>query len=174
MLEACARLLELTHVGVPYKLPALLIPEAKRQTSQAGSQGNGLDLLEEAVALVTLLQVVVGNARTQVVDMVEADVARKPLQHLRQLVERAAPQRGRRIVPMLAALPVNIFELMLHVEEPEAGRASDRQHDGLNEQVWSQAEDPCEPDYHAENRGIREPYRATTTTIRFSRTRSGV
>src|SRR3546814_13965444 len=72
------------------------------------------------------LQVVVRDACAEMVDMVVADVAGEPLQDLRQLVKRAALQRCRRVIPVFVARPVHVLELMMHVEQTDAGRSAER------------------------------------------------
>src|SRR5687768_17983648 len=52
-------------------------PQTKRQGLQTGCEGDRLDLLEQRVALVTLLQVVVGNPWAQMMDVVEPDISRE-------------------------------------------------------------------------------------------------
>ena len=151
---------ELSYVRVADQLPALLVPEVKRQALQAGPQRDGLDLLEQPLALVAVLQVVVGNARAQMVDVVEADTGREPLQHAGQLVEGAAAQRRRRVIPVVAALPVGVFELMLHVEEPNARGARHQQDYRLNQQVRPNAEDPAHQTRRAEQHQVHPPDRA--------------
>src|SRR6202789_3576718 len=108
------------HAGTqstePNQLPVLLVPQAKRRSLQTRGQRNWLDLREEFIRVVTLLQVVVGNEGAQMVDMMKTDIAREPLQDSRQLIERAALQCGFRVIPLVAALPVSPFKLMLYVE----------------------------------------------------------
>ena len=53
----------------------LIIPQAQRQTFQAGAEGDGRDGSEDGVGVVAALQVVVGDARIQVMNMVETDIA---------------------------------------------------------------------------------------------------
>ena len=67
------------------QLVGLLIPQVQEDALEAGQQGDGLHILEGGVLVMGALQVVVGNARRQVVQVVEADVAREPLQKARQL-----------------------------------------------------------------------------------------
>src|SRR5436189_4930047 len=106
--------------------PALFIPKTKRERFEAAAQRHGFDLLKQRVRLVASLQIVIGNARAEMVDMVKADVAGKPLQDLRKFVERTALQRCGGEVPVVAAFPVNSLELMLHVEQPDSCPAGDR------------------------------------------------
>src|ERR1700678_1371676 len=100
----------------PNQLPVLLVPQTKRRRLQTRGQCNWLDLREEFIRIVTLLQVVVGNEGAQMVDMMKSDIAREPLQDSRQFVERAALQCSFRVIPLVAALPVSPFKLMLYVE----------------------------------------------------------
>ena len=62
------------------------------------------------------LQVVVGDTRAEMVDVMIADVAREPLQQAGQLVIRTAGHRGHRIIPLFVPLPINPFILMLHIK----------------------------------------------------------
>jgi hypothetical protein len=43
------------------------------------------------------------------------------LQHPGKFVEGTALQRGRGVIPFVATFPVHSVELMLDIEEPEAG-----------------------------------------------------
>src|SRR6202161_3449586 len=74
---------------------SLFVPETGGQRFQARKQRHRLHLPEQRFDLVTSLQIVVGNARAQMMNVMKADIAREPLQNLRQLVERAAPHRRR-------------------------------------------------------------------------------
>ena len=71
---------------------SLLIPKAKRQGFEAGEQRYWFNGLKQRLRVVAPLQVVIRDPRAQVVNVVEADVAREPLQDLGELVERTAPQ----------------------------------------------------------------------------------
>lgn len=73
------------------------------------------------------LQFVVGDLRAEVMDVMEADVAREPLQHFRQFVERTACHARLEEIPVLVALPIGRVEIMLDVEQPHARRAGDQQ-----------------------------------------------
>ena len=66
-------------------------------------------------------------------NVVKTDIAGKPLQYARQLVERAALQRRRDVAPVLAALPVNVLKLVLDVKHPNARAAGDHQDDQLDD-----------------------------------------
>src|SRR6266850_2815305 len=99
----------------------LFVPKPEGQRFKTAEEAYRLDLLEEWVRFVASLQVVIGNARAQMVNVVKADVTREPLKNFRQLVERTALKRRGGEVPIFAAFPINPFELMLDVEEPYAG-----------------------------------------------------
>src|SRR5437867_12681220 len=98
---------QLAQAAIAHELAVLLIPEAEGERLEAGEQRDRLDVLEQGIGLVASLQVVVRNPRAEVVNVVESDVAREPLQDPGQLVERAALQRGRGVVPGVATLPVD-------------------------------------------------------------------
>jgi hypothetical protein len=58
---------------------ALFIPQAKCEAFEARQQRDRFDRVEEWIRFMALLQVVIRNARTQVMNMVEANIAGKPL-----------------------------------------------------------------------------------------------
>src|SRR4051812_15352697 len=104
----------------PDQLTRLLVPERQPNATQAFAQREAADLAQEFVAVQALLKTVVRNAAVQVVDVVQAHVARKPLQHARQDVVGTAPERGAMEVPLLAAVPDRVLVLVLDVEQPAA------------------------------------------------------
>ena len=108
--------MEVLSLAKSHKYVALFIPQAKREAFEAGQQRDRLDCAEEGIAFMASLKVIIRNARTQVMNMVEPDIASKPLQGSRQLVEGTALQRRRRMVPMRGACPIGAGELMLHVK----------------------------------------------------------
>ena len=56
------------------------------------------------------------------VHVVDADVGCEPAQQHRQIVMRAAVQSGVMQVPALVAFPRRLLKLVLHIEQPYAGR----------------------------------------------------
>ena len=62
------------------QLSRSLIPEPQIQGSYTGSKGYSFDMLKHLILIMTLLQLVIGDLRTEVMDVMEADVAGKPLQ----------------------------------------------------------------------------------------------
>src|SRR5687767_8841705 len=93
---------------------------------------------------VTPLQIVIGDARAEVVQVVIADIPGKPLEDFRQLVKRAALQRGGGVVPVFSAFPVNAVKLMLHVKEPDAYGAGDPHDRELNQEISFPSKDRAE------------------------------
>jgi len=116
-----------------HESPPLLVPESKGQRLEARWQRDGFDSLEVRVCVMAALEMVIRDARTQVMNMMKADIAGKPLQDFRELIEGTAVKRGARIVPILSPRPVCAFELVLHVEELHAQRPSKRCHGQLNQ-----------------------------------------
>src|SRR6266581_7749429 len=146
---------KLAQAAVAYQLAALLVPETVGECSQAGEQRDRLHALKQWIGLVAALQVVVWDARTQMVNVMEPDVAREPLQDPGQFV-KGAPLEGRfREAPFLAPLPVHSFELMLHVEQPETHRPGDRHHGKLNQHVGFEADGQAHHDCDRKERSIR-------------------
>jgi len=61
-------------------------------------------------------EIVIGNPRAQMVNVMKPDVAREPLQNPWKLVERTALQRRLCVIPFFTPLPINPFKLVLHIE----------------------------------------------------------
>ena len=102
------------------------------------------------------------------VDVVVPDVAREPLQDPGQFVEGTALQRRRGVIPLVAALPINSFELMLHIKQPVPGRAGHGQRCQLQQQVRLEAENPTHHRAHPNQRQVRPDHR-----LPFPRPRHG-
>lgn len=68
------------------QLVFFLIPESKSEGFQAGQYGYRLNM-EDAIFAMTFLQKIVGNLGAEVVDVMKANIACKPLQHDGQPVE---------------------------------------------------------------------------------------
>ena len=63
---------------------------------------------------------VIWNTRTEVVNMVVADIPRKPVHYSWQLVKGTALHRAISVIPLLVRPPVGIFKLVLHVKKPNS------------------------------------------------------
>ena len=136
--------------------------------AQAGEERDRFHARENFVRVVAFFQLVVWNPWAQVMDVVETDVASEPLQDLGKFVERAAQQRGGRVVPLFMVVPVNVLELVLHVEHPDASGTGDHRHGKLNHQPALPAQ---RPDLQArENRhgDIHGPNRHFFTAARIA------
>ncbi len=71
---------------------SLFVPQPIRKGLQARHHGDRFNLLEERIGAVAFFQVVIGDTRAQMVNMMKTDVARKPLQYAGQFIKRAALQ----------------------------------------------------------------------------------
>jgi len=69
-----------------YESLPLLVPESIAQRFEARWQRDGPDSLEIWVCVMTALEVVIRDARTQMMNMMKADIAGKPLQDFRELI----------------------------------------------------------------------------------------
>src|SRR5580698_8595084 len=110
------------------ELMPLLVPESIGQGLETRQQRDGFDSPEVRVRLMTALEIVVRDARIQMMNMMEANIAGKPLQDPGELIKGTALQRRACIVPILASRPVHALELMLNVEEPYTDRPGNRRH----------------------------------------------
>src|SRR5664280_1725297 len=133
-----------TGFGEAHQPPAVLVPQLEAHGAQPVPHGQGGHLMEDRVLVVCPLQVVVGDAGAEVVDVVQADVAGEELEHLGQLQIGAAAQRGVGVAPAVGALPVGVLELVLDVEQPDAGGAREQHCGRLHEQVVAPAHQPAQ------------------------------
>jgi hypothetical protein len=113
------------------------------QGPQARGQRDRRDALECRYGFMTRLEPVIRDSRAQVVNVVEADVAREPLQHAWQFVVRTALQRRIGEVPGFPARPVRALELMLDIEQPQACGTGNHQHGDLDEQELRRPHQPA-------------------------------
>ena len=93
----------------------LFIPQTEVQRFQAVSKRKRLNL-EDRVLVVTFLQFVIGDLRAEVVNMMETNIAGKPLQHFGKFIERTAVHASLEELPILVALPVGRLKVMLNIE----------------------------------------------------------
>ncbi len=74
-----------------------------------------------------LAQPVKRNAAAQVMNVMHPDIRREPPQHGRQIVVRASRQRRLMQLPVPVARPGDVFELVLHGQQPDPHRCG-KQH----------------------------------------------
>ncbi len=72
------------------ELPAFLIPKMEPGRVQAAPERDRLHILENRMRSVTSLQIIIGDAGAEVMDVVKPNIAREPLESLGQTVERTA------------------------------------------------------------------------------------
>jgi hypothetical protein len=75
------------QVTITHEFAALLVPKTESEAFEAGKERNRLHGVEEWIGLVAFLEVVIGNARTEMMDVMKTNVARKPLQQPGKFVE---------------------------------------------------------------------------------------
>lgn len=149
--------LHLPQMTKAYQPFVLLIPESEGDRLQAGEQGQRFHVPEHGIGMVAPFQVIIGDPGAEMVNMMESDIAREPLENFWELVERAALHRGRGVVPGFTPLPVGVFELVLHIKQPDASRARYRHGDDLNNQPWHEAEDGDQNCSSAEQCKVHHP-----------------
>src|SRR5436190_7366000 len=120
--------------------PLVFIPQAEGERLEAGEEFDGRHHLKKRMRTMAAFEVVVWDAGTQMMDVMEADVAREPLENFRKLVEGTALQCRCRVIPVFTAFPINAFELMLHIKEPYAQAAGHHQDDRLDDHVRHHSE----------------------------------
>ena len=75
--------------------------------------------------MVTSLQVVIGDLRVEVVNVMVSDVTGEPLKHPWKVVIAAPLHGSGGVIPFIAAGPVGVFELMLNIKQPQAEKGGD-------------------------------------------------
>ena len=135
----------------------LLVPETESKAFKSFDEGEGLHILENLVGVVAGLEIVVRDTRAEVMDVVEADISGEPLEDFGKLVKGASFESGVREVPVVFAFPINAFELVLDVEEPDTGDRSDANGRQLNEEVGEPSEDQDERDREQADRKVHRP-----------------
>src|SRR5439155_7129846 len=106
---------KISEVAVADQLATLLVPESEGEGFETGKERDGLHALKQRLCFVALLQVIIGNPRTQMMNVVKPDVAGEPLHQLGQFVERTALQVPRSVITFPATFPIDPFNLMLDV-----------------------------------------------------------
>ena len=140
--------------AVADKLLTAFVPKAIGEGFEAGKEGDRFDGLKERFGAVAFLEVIVRDRRAQVMDVMKADVAGKPLQYFRQLVEGASLERSRAVIPIRTAFPMNVFELVLDVKEPHARRAGYADGNDLKDKISFPAEREAESNADEEYREV--------------------
>src|SRR5258708_1970317 len=107
------------QVAVAHQFPILFVPETEGERFKAGKQGNWLHPLKQLMRAVASLQVVIGNSRTKMMNVVIADIARNPREAPRQFKKTTPLQRCRPITPFSPPLPIDSLKLMLHIKQPK-------------------------------------------------------
>src|SRR5689334_6009348 len=117
----------------------MFIIKIQTERPQARADRDRFYLLQLRYRLVALLQTVVGNAGAHMMNVMKTDVARYPLQQLRQLVIRSPFHSNPPGIPLIMARPVYPLELMLNVEQPESQRRSQNQNRKLGQKISLEA-----------------------------------
>ena len=100
------------------------VPKSKPHAHQALDKRQASDPGELGEIAQDLRQAIIRNAAVEVMHMVHTDVGGDPAQNAGQFVVRAAKERSVVRFPSMILSPDRIFELMLHVEQPNADRRS--------------------------------------------------
>src|SRR6266498_4679581 len=66
------------EVAVPHQLVALFIPKPERERFETGKQRHGLHRLKQRLRVVAFLQMIIRNARTQMMDVMKPNAAGEP------------------------------------------------------------------------------------------------
>ena len=83
-------------------LPVDFIPQSQFDGFETAEKAEFWCLLEEGVREMASFEVVIGNHRVEVMDVMIANVAREPLENFWKVVIAATLHRCRRVIPLFA------------------------------------------------------------------------
>ena len=72
--------LKVSQVAKTHQLPVLFIPKTEVEGLKAGQECDRFNVLEQWMRLMTSLKIVIRDSGTQVMNVMEPDIAREPLQ----------------------------------------------------------------------------------------------
>ena len=113
--------------------------------------------MEQGIFVIAFGQVVIGDLRAQVMDVMKTDVAREPLQDERQLIEGTALQPRLHKFPAFVPIPVGRVEVVLHVEKPDPDRGADHQDWQLYHEICLPPDQPARQGDRNHQRKISPP-----------------
>ena len=113
--------------------------------------------MEQGVFVIAFGQVVVGDLRAQVMDVMKTDVPTEPLQDERQLVKGTALQTGLHKFPAFVVVPVGRVKIMLDVEKPDPDRGTDHEDRQLHHEIGLPPDQPAHQGDHRHQRKIGPP-----------------
>ena len=115
--------------------------------------------------MVAALQVVVRNAGVQVVNVMVADVARKPLENPWEVVVAASGHGSGRVVPILTGGPIRVLKLMLNIEQPETEKRSEGHHGQLDDKPRKESKDHAHANAPADQGGVHDVHGLPLSTL---------
>jgi len=118
---------------------------------------------------VASLQVVIRDARAEMMNVMKADIARKPLKYFGKFVKGASFKRCLCVIPIITSFPVDTIKLVLHIEQPNTGRTGNTDNDKLQEKISLKSKDKTHDRTHGENGEIHPVNRATLCFVRPGR-----
>ncbi len=113
--------------------------------------------MEQGVFVIAPGQVVVGDLRAQVMDVMKTDVPTEPLQDERQLVKGAALQTSLHKFPAFVVVPVGRVKIVLDVEQPDPDRTTDHEDRQLHHEISLPPDPPAQQGNDRHQRSIRRP-----------------
>ena len=125
--------------------------------------------MEKRIGVVASLQVVIRDARAEVMNVMKADIPRKPLKYFGKFVKGASFKRCLCVIPIITSFPVDTIKLVLHIEQPNTGRTGNTDNDKLQEKISLKSKDKTHDRTHGENGEIHPVNRATLCFVRPGR-----
>ena len=91
--------------------------------------------MEEGIFVIAFGQVIVGDLRAQMMDMMKTDIPGEPLQEKRQFIEGTALQSRFYEFPAFVVVPVRWIKIVLDVEQPDPDRSTDQEDRQLHQKI---------------------------------------
>lgn len=121
---------------------AFFIAQAQLQRPETCPQRDDLDGVKRRDFIVALLQIIVGNIRTNVMNVMQANIAGEPLEDFGQFEIRAAFQCYFHRIPRSVTRPIRALKLMLNIEQPEPEAPGDQNDGQLNLEIGPKTDCP--------------------------------
>ncbi len=91
--------------------------------------------LKDRVFIVTFFQLVIGDLRAEVMDVMETDIACEPLQNFGKFIEGTSIHACLEEFPIFVTFPIGGIKIMLDIEQPYSCTASHEQNGQFNQKI---------------------------------------
>lgn len=131
-----------THIPEGDETLPVFVPQYEAHTPEALKQGQPADTVEVRVIAQHEREPVTRDSTVQMMNVMNANIGGEPAQQAWQRVVRAAVKGDLLPVPGAFVSPHGMFELVLHIEHPDADRSSEQHDWKMHEHELADADQP--------------------------------